>query len=157
MDTTKILDIIPRITGTYGSVINFHFRDMNKMNDHVTGTKFEEVVFENVSFENVEFQSTDFIKTKFIDCKFINCTFNFCKFKDCNLIACKIESCNFCITNSLNCNFLSCTYINNNWEASSTTGAFYYCNIEDQEMSNMEVTLTHEIPTLSSNLESCIA
>ena len=157
METTKITEIIPRITGTYGCVNGFHFIDMVKTNDHVVGAKFLEVVFENVIFENVDFQSTDFIKTKFIDCKFINCTFSFTKFKDCNLIACKFESCNFCITNSLNCNFLSCTYINNSWETSKTIGAFLNCNIDEAQMSNMDVTLTCEIPTLSSIQELCIA
>lgn len=157
METTQILDIIPRITGTYVNVQDFHFVDMKKENDFVTGARFEEVVFENVCFEDIDFQGVEFVKTKFIDCKFKNCTFSFTKFKDCNLIACKIENCNFCITNSLNCNFLSCTYINNSWETSKTIGAFLNCNIEEHEMRDMDVTLTVEVPTLSSNQELCIA
>jgi uncharacterized protein YjbI with pentapeptide repeats len=157
METTKIIQMEVAIIGTYLRIADQIIQDLEITNEVISGCKYENIVFENVSFIDCDFQGTVFLSTKFIDCEFINCNFNFSKLNNCNLIACKIENCKFCITNSLNCNFLSCTYINNDWEASSTNGAFHNCNIEDNEMSNMEITLTHEVPSLSTNMELCVA
>jgi uncharacterized protein YjbI with pentapeptide repeats len=157
METTKVIEIELRITGTYLSLSDQIIKDLEVTNECISGCKYENIIFENITFIDCDFQSTEFIKTKFIDCEFINCNFNFSKLNNCNLIACKFENCNFCITNSLNCNFLSCTYITNTWEASANTGAFHNCNIEEEEKSNMDITASHEAPTLSSPWELSVA
>ena len=150
MEATVLLQFLNEISGTYSLTQNETVADEVIKNAEISGSRYENVLFENVEFDNCIFQSTEFVNVKFIDCKFKNCTFNFCKFKECNLIACKIESCSFCITNSLNCNFLSCTYIQNSWENSKHEGNFLNCNIESTEETQMEITMLHEIPPLSS-------
>lgn len=157
METTKIIKIELKITGTYLAIADEIIKDIEIANENITGCKYENIIFENVKFLNCDFQSTEFLQIKFIDCEFRNCNFNFSKFNNCNLIACKIENCKFCITNSLNCNFLSCTYIANSWVVSANKGTFFNCNIEENEMSNMDITSTHEVSALSSNLEPCVA
>lgn len=157
METTMIIEKKLIITGTYLIINNEIIKDLEVSNECISGSKFENTIFENVSFVDCNFQSTDFLKTKFIDCEFINCNFDFTKFKNCNLIACKFENCNFCITNSLNCSFLSCTYITNNWEVSATNGSFHNCNIEEEEKSSMDITSSHEVPSLSPHAELRVA
>ncbi len=157
MEATKIIEIELKITGTYLRITDEIIKDLEISDECISGCKYENVIFENITFTNCDFQSTEFLTTKFIDCQFVNCNFNFSKLNNCNLIACKFENCNFCITNSLNCNFLSCTYITNKWEVSANTGAFHNCNIAEEEMSNMDITSTHEVPTLSLPQELCVA